>query len=189
MVTAHAGMPVEEFEGIARDTAESVRLEFIGGRVGVKAMPDGDHDEFVVWLIEEFARQQRTLSVYPARGLKIEKYRKGRARPDCAVAPKRSFVGQGEWADPAAVLMVVEVTSLDPDTDRRDRADKPRAYAETDIPIYLLVDRDSCETVLHSDPANGTYTTIVKRPFGKPVHLPAPVDLMLETEDLLDLVR
>ncbi|OPC78621.1 hypothetical protein B4N89_31070 [Embleya scabrispora] len=188
-VTERAGMPVEQFEGIARDTAEALRLELIGGRVGVKAMPDGDHDEFVVWLIEEFTRRQRELSVYPERGLRVERYRNGRARPDCTVAPRRSFAGHGEWADPAAVLMVVEVTSFDPDTNRRDREDKPQAYAETGIPLYLLIDRDSCETIVYSEPDGAKYTNVVHRPFGSPLHIPAPIELTLDTDPLLDLVR
>ncbi|SER50058.1 Putative restriction endonuclease [Streptomyces qinglanensis] len=49
---------------------------------------------------------------------------------------------QGEWADPAGVLMTVEVTSYDSDTDRRDRQEKPAAYAAAGIPVCLLVDRD-----------------------------------------------
>ena len=61
----------------------------------------------------------------------IETCREGRARPDGSLVPADAFVGQGEWADPAPVLMVVEVTSYDSDTDRRDRVEKPRAYAET----------------------------------------------------------
>ncbi|MFE0509953.1 hypothetical protein [Streptomyces sp. NPDC058964] len=37
------------------------------------------------------------------------------------------FAGHGEWADPKGVLLVVEVTSHDSDTDRRDRQEKPVA--------------------------------------------------------------
>ncbi len=36
------------------------------------------------------------------------------------IAPEAHFAGHGEWADPAGVLMLVEVTSYDSDTDRRD---------------------------------------------------------------------
>ncbi len=35
--------------------------------------------------------------------------------------------------DPDGLLMAVEVTSYDGDTDRRDRQDKPNAYAAADI--------------------------------------------------------
>ncbi|MGC0416370.1 Uma2 family endonuclease [Embleya sp. AB8] len=188
-VTERVGMPVEEFERIARDTAESVRLELIGGKVGVKAMADGDHIEIVMWLVKLLARLRPELTLYVERGLQVEQYRKGRARPDGTLAHEETFNAQGEWGDPSAVLMVLEVTSFDRDTDRRDREDKPRAYAETGIPLYLLIDRDSCEVAVYSDPADGAYTTFVKRPFGKLVHLPAPVDVELETERLWRWVR
>lgn len=182
--TEYVTMPVEEFEDLAQNAAESVRLEFIGGRVGVKAMADGDHDEIVQWLQEVCAEARPGYWLYPERGLAVEAYRRGRAHPDGTFTPKGSFRGQGEWADPSAVLMLVEVTSSDPDTDRRDREDKPRAYAETGIPVYLLVDRDSAETIVHCEPADGVYTTIVKRPFGKAVRLPDPVGFTIDTEPL-----
>ncbi|MFD6333424.1 hypothetical protein ACFWGI_28115 [Streptomyces niveus] len=56
----------------------------------------------------------------------------GARQPDGALAPSGAFAGQGEWVDPAPVLMAVEVTSYDSDTDARDRVEKPRAYAETE---------------------------------------------------------
>lgn len=55
--------------------------------------------------------------------------------PDGSLVPSHAFAGAGEWADPGPVLMVVEVTSYDSDTDRRDRVDRPRAYAQTGIPV------------------------------------------------------
>nr|WP_275407750.1 Uma2 family endonuclease [Streptomyces coelicoflavus] len=86
-------------------------------------------------------------------------------------------------------LMVVEVTSYDSDTDRRDRVDKPRAYAGTDIPVYLLIDRDTCEVKVHSRPDGGRYETVQTLPFGKEVALPEPVGIVLDTEPLKNRVR
>jgi Uma2 family endonuclease len=41
-------MLAEEFERIAAAAErEGVRLEFLRGKLGVKAVPDGDHDEIV----------------------------------------------------------------------------------------------------------------------------------------------
>lgn len=68
-----------------------------------------------------------------------------------------TFVGQGEWAGADGALMVVEVTSNDDDTDRRDRVAKPRAYAETSIPVCLLIDRDTGEVKVHSLPDGVQY--------------------------------
>ncbi|MFI1586025.1 Uma2 family endonuclease [Embleya sp. NPDC020630] len=191
-VTERAAMSVEQFERMAEHTRENpddLWLELIGGKVGVKAMPDGDHVEIVMWLVKLFARLRSELTLYTEHGLQVEQYRNGRARPDAMLAPEGTFLGQGEWSDPTPVLMVVEVTSFDGDTDKRDRKDKPRAYAETGIPLYLLIDRDSCETIVHSEPEDGRYTVVIARSFGKRVHLPAPVDLTIDTDRLLNMVR
>jgi Uma2 family endonuclease len=119
----------------------------------------------------------------------VETYRSGHAKPGGALAPKGSFGGQGEWATADQVVMVVEVTSYDTDTDKRDREEKPRAYAETGIPVYLLIDRDSCEVLVYSEPEDGGYGTITRRSFGRAVTLPSPVEITLDTEPLKDWVR
>jgi Uma2 family endonuclease len=98
-------------------------------------------------------------------------------------------VGHGEWADAEPVLMVAEVTSYDCDTDRRDRVEKPRAYAEAGIPVYLLIDRDSCEVTVHSEPDGVRYEKTQTVPFGKPIVLPEPVGVALDTEPLKNWVR
>lgn len=181
-------MQADEFERIAAAAErEGVRLEFIHGKLGVKPAPDGDHDEIIRWVMKQCMLQRPDLWLYPERGLKIETYRKGHAKPDGALAPEGSFAGQGEWADPDPVLMVVEVTSYD--TDRRDREEKPRAYAETGIPVFVLIDRDSCELLVHSEPEDGLYVRLTRRPFGKRVELPPPVGITLDTEPLKQWVR
>ncbi|MER8182979.1 Uma2 family endonuclease [Kitasatospora sp. NPDC094015] len=183
-------MLAEEFERIALAAErEGVRMEFIHGRIGVKAVPDGDHDEIIRWVMKQCLQQRPDLWLYPERGLRVETYRKGHAKPDGVLAPDGSFAGQGEWASAERALMVVEVTSYDTDTDRRDRDEKPRAYAETGIPVYLLVDRDSCEVLVFSEPEDGTYVSLVRRPFGRTVVLPAPVGISLETEPFKAWVR
>ncbi|MEU3352274.1 Uma2 family endonuclease [Streptomyces sp. NPDC037389] len=183
-MTPRPQMPVEDFEELARTAPETVRLEFINGKVKVKPVPDGDHDEIVMWLLEQCMQQRPELRLYPERGLKVEGYREGRARPDGSLAPRRRFAGQGEWADPEGVLMTVEVTSHDSDTDRRDRVEKRDGYAATDIPVYLLVDRERCVVTVHTEPEKGEYRSIVTRSFGARVEIPAPVGITLETEEL-----
>ncbi|MEV0295660.1 Uma2 family endonuclease [Nocardia sp. NPDC050710] len=180
-------MTTEEFEELDRlagRVSEGVRLEFIDGQLGAKAVPDGDHGCIVEWLIRVLLLVRPELWLFQEQGLKIEGYRSGRARPDGALAPSGAFAGQPEWADPGPVLMTVEVTSHDQDTDRRDREEKPRAYAMTDIPVYLLIDRDSCLVTVHSEPNGGRYERIVTVPFGVAVELPDPVRVTLQTEPL-----
>ncbi|MFJ4676421.1 Uma2 family endonuclease [Kitasatospora sp. NPDC088783] len=183
-------MPTEEFERIARAAErEGVRMEFIHGRIGVKAAPDGDHMEIIRWVMKQCMQQRPDLWLYPGRGLRVGTSRRGHAKPDGVLAPDGGFAGQGEWADADRALMVVEVTSYDRDTDRRDRDEKPRAYAETGIPVHLLVDRDGGEVLVHSEPEDGRYVSLVRRPFGKPAVLPDPVGITLDTEPLKAWVR
>lgn len=191
-MTDRPQMLTEEFEELARIGArvsEGLRLEFIDGKMGVKAVPDGDHDRIVLWLARICMQHRPELWLHVERGLMVEQYRSGRARPDGSFAPDDAFVGQGEWADPAPVLMVVEVTSYDSDTDGRDRKEKPRAYAETGIPVYLLIDRDNCLVSVFSEPDGQRYETVRTVPFGKDIDLPDPVGITLHTEPLKDWVR
>ncbi|MDT9692637.1 Uma2 family endonuclease [Streptomyces sp. P9(2023)] len=186
MTAERPQMSLESFEVIAEAAArEDVALEFVNGKIGVKPVPDGDHGEIIRWLQQRCMQHRPDLWLYAEQGLKVEKYRSGDARVDGALAPPDTFAGQGEWASTEGVLMVVEVTSYDRDTDRRDRVEKPAAYAEAGIPVYLLVDRDRGTVTVHSEPERGVYATVVTRAFGHPVVLPAPVGLTLEDTDVL----
>ncbi|MEU3693514.1 Uma2 family endonuclease [Streptomyces narbonensis] len=182
----------EGFEELARageHVDESLRLEFIDGKIGEKAVPDGDHGRIIAWLTRLCIQADTDWWLYPDQGLRIEKYRKGNARPDGCLVPLDAFVGQGEWASADGVLMVVEVTSGDSDTGHRDRVEKPRAYAETGIPVYLLVDRTTCEVKVHSQPDGERYEMVATVPFGKTVTLPEPVGMELDTEPLKNWVH
>ncbi|MFF4700884.1 Uma2 family endonuclease [Streptomyces chattanoogensis] len=181
-------METEHFEEAARILSrleKGARLEFIDGKVRSKPMPDGDHGLIIEWLTRICIQSRPELWLYD-QGLKVDAYRKGRARPDGSLAPTGCFAGQGEWADADPVLMAVEVTSHDSDTHQRDRVEKPRAYAETRIPLYLLIDRQACEVSVYSEPDGDRYENVHTVPYGKPVHLPDPVNITLETEALKD---
>ncbi|MGK5448596.1 Uma2 family endonuclease [Streptomyces radiopugnans] len=189
MIPRTAGRPqmlAEEFEQIARTAPETVRLEFVNGKLEVKPVPDGGHGAIIMWLLKQCMRQRPELALYPEQGTKVEKYRGGRARPDGALVPEDRFAGQGEWAEPDGVLMTVEVTSYDPDTGRRDRVEKRDAYAAAGIPVHLLVDRDDHSVTVHSEPEGGTYRSRTTRPYGAVVEIPDPVGIALRTEKLKD---
>jgi Uma2 family endonuclease len=178
---------VEDFEELARRAPKGVHLELIDGKLEVKPVPDQRHRAIVVWLTRLFMQERPDLALYPEQGLRVGAYRKGHACADGALAPFDHFIAQeGDWADPEGVLMVVEVTSHDRDTDRRDRVDKVREYAEAGIPVYLLVDRDIDALTVYSDPRNGTYQQSPAYPYGSVVELPAPVGVTLDTEKLKD---
>ncbi|MET7782282.1 Uma2 family endonuclease [Streptomyces mirabilis] len=182
----HGPLDIDEFEELAAVAPDTVRLEYIKGKLEVKAMPDGNHREIFVWLQEQCMQYRPDLRLYPESGIKAEAYRNGRARTDGAVAQRGHFRGHGEWSDTEGILMAVEITSHDRDTDRRDRVDKPAGYAAASIPIYLLVDRDNNTVVVFSDPKDGRYQESRSYPWGSVVELPAPVGITLNTEELKD---
>ncbi|WP_171166596.1 Uma2 family endonuclease [Streptomyces sp. I05A-00742] len=192
MTPSAAGRPqmsVEEFEQIAHAAPETVRLEFIHGKLEVKPVPDGDHGAIIMWLLERCLQQRPDVRLYPEQGLKVEGYRAGRARPDGVLVPEDHFAGQGEWAEPDGVLMTVEVTSHDGDTDRRDQREKRDGYAAAAIPVYLLIDRDECVVTVYSDPEDGKYRSRCSYAYGETVEIPAPVGITLETDRLKNYVR
>ncbi|WP_326611694.1 Uma2 family endonuclease [Streptomyces scopuliridis] len=184
-----AQMSIEDFEQVARTAPETVKFEFINGRIEVKPMPDQLHKAMVMWFLRQCMQHRPELALYPEQGLVTETYRNGRARPDGALAPLDHFVGHGEWVSADGVLMAVEVTSHDRDTDLRDRVEKRDGYAATGIPVYLLVDRDAEKLVVYTDPYKGEYQNRASHAYGATVKLPHPVSITLETEKLKDYTR
>ncbi|MGW0879794.1 Uma2 family endonuclease [Streptomyces sp. NPDC002671] len=182
----HGPLDVEEFEELEAAAPETVRLEYINGKVEVKAVPDGKHTSIFMWLLRQCMQQRPDLDLAPERGVKAEAYRKGRARTDGFLAPVDHFVRDGEWSVPDGALMAVEITSHDRDTNQRDRIDKPKGYAEADTPVYLLIDRDHHSVTVFSEPKDGRYLQSPRYPWGATVELPPPVGITLDTEKLKD---
>ncbi|MFJ8213217.1 Uma2 family endonuclease [Streptomyces sp. NPDC096033] len=176
----------ENFEAIARIAyRDDVTLEYLNGKIEVKAVPDGDHDEIIAWLQQVCMQHRPDLWLYPERGLIVETYRTGRARPDGTLAPRKHFSGADDFASTDGVLLVAEVTSNDWDTDRRDRKDKPTAYAEAKIPVFLLIDRDDDTATVHSEPEGGMYRNVRKYVYGDEIDLPG-LGITFDTEELKD---
>jgi len=182
--TQQPQMFIEDFEELERRAPETVRLEFINGKVVVKPMPDGNHSEIVAWLQRVCMQHLPDLWLHAERGLKTESCRKGRARADGVLVPRGGLKGHGEWSDTGTALMAVEVTSWDADAAQRDRLDKPDGYAAAGIPVYVLIDRDDCTVTVFTHPEDGRYRQQVNAPFGAPVEIPDPVNITLDTDPL-----
>ncbi|KAA6220861.1 Uma2 family endonuclease [Streptomyces albofaciens JCM 4342] len=184
VLKAHASvLSQEQFEELAHlglRVEEALRLELINGRIREKPIPDGDHAEIIAWLTRLCTQIDAGWWLHVGQGLRVEKYRKGNARPDGCLASSDAFVGQGEWADAEGVLMAVEVTSRDYDTNRRDREEKPKAYAEAGIPVYLIVDpNDATWHVLQLDGRH--YVETAKGIFGQEIPMPEPMGFTVRT--------
>ncbi|OII61057.1 hypothetical protein BJP40_07360 [Streptomyces sp. CC53] len=179
-------MRPEQFECIAAFGArEDVTMEFIDGRVRVRPAGDGNHETVAVWLTRQCLQHRPDLGLFTGKGLKVETYRKGYARPDGTLAPLKAFVGAGEWSDPDPVLLVAEITSFDYDTEVRDRKEKPRAYAESGIPVYVLIDRDEESITVYCNPVDGKYQSAPCYDYGDQVEIPG-LGITLDTEELKD---
>jgi Uma2 family endonuclease len=85
----------------------------------------------------------------------------------------------------AAIALVVEVTSpSSPDTVLNDRETKPRQYARSGIPLYLLADQELGSWSLHAL-ASGwqRYQVAADGKFGEPIPLPGPFSFEIATDD------
>ena len=178
-------LSIEQFEVIARAAArEDVTLEYLNGQLEIRTVPDSDHNAILMWLMRQFMAFRADLDLnVTGQGLKVDSYRKGRARPDGILAPVDHFSGQGEWADSEGVLAVVEVTSWDSDTNARDRVEKAQAYAASGIGVYLLIDRDDDSVTVHGEPVEGRYRSITTLGYGHTVEL-ADLGITLKTDGL-----
>ncbi|MFF5207077.1 Uma2 family endonuclease [Streptosporangium sp. NPDC000396] len=111
--------------------------------------------------------------------------------PRDTVVPDYCLVRTGAplWGDreilSSGLIMAAEVVSHG--STEIDRATKPRIYAGCGIPIMLLIDPVASPptiTVL-SDPEDGAYRTTGCTQLGKPIKIPAPVDVELDTSIFL----
>lgn len=66
-------------------------------------------------------------------------------------------------------------------TDRRDPVALREAYAGSEIPVYLVVDRTDRSTTAFFDPVDGRYRSAAMCAFGGALRLPAPVGVDLRT--------
>lgn len=183
-VRTETPLGVEEFEELARRAPETVWVEYSRGELELKALRDGNHSCMLMALLRQLFALRPSHGLYSAVGIKTEAQLTGRAIADGAFAPIGHFMGHGNWSDPAGIPMVVEITSRDLRTNQRARLERPAAYAEAGIPVYLLLDRNAATFTVHSSPENGRYRSSLSYPWGTPVPLPPPVDLTLDTRAL-----
>ncbi|GGV66119.1 hypothetical protein GCM10010228_18470 [Streptomyces massasporeus] len=192
-MTAMAHEPLSQadvlLEGfLALDTPEGFRAELIEGEIVVTPPPDGDHEDYIGLIVNQVIRRSRTDMQFSGnKGLKLRSgggCPKNHLVPDGTFAPMelRLYRGADSWMPCDGVAMVMEVTSTKPQADREA---KRRCYARAGIPLYLLVDRDTAQVTVFSEPKDDDYREHCARPFGKPIALPEPFAFDLDTADLV----
>ncbi|MBK0865681.1 Uma2 family endonuclease [Saccharopolyspora sp. HNM0986] len=173
---------VEVFEHL--DPPEGWRAEIIDGRIVMSPPPAPKHN-----LIADSVQR----SIYPALPRDIVLFQTagvsappfpGQYVPDLIAFPRDATEGESGVIPGEAALLAMEITSKGYADTGRTR--KLHAYARAAIPLYLLIDRfaDRWPTVtLYSDPAEDVYRAARAVPFGKPLILPGPFDVTIETAD------
>ncbi|MET9381599.1 Uma2 family endonuclease [Streptomyces sp. NPDC002928] len=188
---AHEPLTQEEvlLDGfLALDTPEGFRAELVEGEIVVTPPPDGDHEHYISRIVRQVIKRSRTdMDFSGNKGLKLRKAEgcpKDHVIPDSTFAPaeRQLYRGADPWMPCDGVAMVLEVTSTKP---KADREVKRRCYARAGIPLYLLVDRDTSEVTLLSDPRQDDYRQRCTLPFGKSLTLPEPFAFDLDTSDFL----
>ncbi|RKT17430.1 Uma2 family endonuclease [Streptomyces sp. 1114.5] len=161
------------------DTPLGSKAEFIEGEIVVTPPPDGHHEGAVSKLAKQFFRNAAIdLDIAGVKGLITPK---GRFIPDGTVVPADHFDHLDSWAPAGGVLLVFEVTSINP---HKDREPKRKGYAAAGIPCYLLIDRSDGMVTLFTEPDGEDYITQTKVEFGKTIDLPAPFSFTLDTAPL-----
>ncbi|MFJ6868640.1 Uma2 family endonuclease [Streptomyces termitum] len=179
----HEGATVQEtFELFSASAPKGWRVELIEEEICVVPPANGEHEEIVTEVVEQVIarRTDQRLRSFTGIGLSLPGAGDAvRVIPDLVIAPKGSFDDREEWHAPAPVRLVAEVTSTS--TASRDRLQKIRAYARAEIPVYLLVDRETAEAVVCSDPVADDYAHKSVHKLGTAVPLPAPLGFVLDT--------
>jgi Uma2 family endonuclease len=181
----------EEFAELERlwyelEVPPGTRVELIDGELVVSPTGSVWHSEAVYSLTVSLVRvaERHKWVIHTNLTAHVSPTRE-RLIPDLMVAPKDAPpFGECELLASGA-LLVAEVVS--PWSQRRDREVKPRAYARGGVPLYLLIDRfaDPSAVTLFSEPGEEGYGNRRTAAAGKPLRLPKPFDIALDTARLL----
>ncbi|WP_243791368.1 Uma2 family endonuclease [Saccharopolyspora gloriosae] len=166
------------------DLPEGWRAEIIEERIVTSPPPGSNHNLIADSVTRScYAVIPRELVIFQTVGMFLPRSG-GLCVPDLVVI-EREQVGDGSSGISAEdALLAAEITSKsNADTDRDA---KHRAYAQAGIPLYLLIDRFAPRwptVTLFSEPDGDAYRESHAVPFGKPIELPSPFDVTLETEE------
>lgn len=167
----------------ALDVPSGYRAEISEGTIRMTPQPAGPHSRVAAKLHRLVViHDVPGLEIFQSAAVEIDELEK-LYQPDLVVLPESSLRFDGT-VEPVDVATAVEITS--PSTARFDREEKRWAYARAGIPSYLLVDRVRSSgpvVVLHTQPKDGQYQSVVQVPYGEKLTLPPPFDVELDTSE------
>ncbi|MFF7885798.1 Uma2 family endonuclease [Streptomyces sp. NPDC020794] len=166
------------------------RVEILKGSILVTPPPDGPHQGTVFeagYEIRRAGAKEAGLKVRPGIGLWLPTGPADYAIPDLSVVEadfEEALVEKNCYAS-HVFRLVLEVTSTNWGT---DVLAKTEVYAETRIPVYVVVDHRHDQVVVHTDPEGDKYRTVTAYKRGMSVPLPESVGISAElsADRLLD---
>ncbi|MGI5492206.1 Uma2 family endonuclease [Microtetraspora malaysiensis] len=161
------------------------KVEIINGRIVVREVPTREHARIVFRLLLQLIPfitergwenlQDVNLFLHP----QLDRY-----RPDLLIAKPTARMWNPENIWGSDTLLVVEVVS--PSSGEDDHGHKPRNCALAGVPLYLVIDSFKGVARLMSDPGEKGYQHLVEVTLGKPLPLPEPWDVTLDTAALVE---
>lgn len=161
---------------------EGCTVEIIEGIVTVSPPPTNSHNS-IAWRIQRrlTANLPEDWGIYQTLGVAVPS-RSSLFIPDLVVVPEAVLNEPGNYIPAAAAELVVEITS--PSNAGHDRLNKPAAYAQAGVPLYLLVDGHAPggpTVTLYGEPVGDVYRVHTAVKTGEDIRLPAPFELTLDT--------
>jgi Uma2 family endonuclease len=160
------------------------KVEVIAGRIVVRELTTGDHDDIVFHLI------RLLMGVVTERGWKFWfnvalflGSQRDRYRPDLTVVPAKPRMWDADNVHGEDTLLVVEVVS--PSSQHDDHVVKPRECALGKVPLHLVVDTFAGRARLLSRPGDEGYAHKIEVKLGEPLELPEPWNFSLDTGELI----
>ena len=155
------------------------RAEILKEEIVMSPTPAGKHQRNVMellWQLKPAIPPEHDIELY----LEIRMIHLGRSTiPDLFVAPDAVLDTGDNHVPPDDVLLVAEVVSRS--NAENDRDVKLGIYPAAAIPLYLLIDPIRATATLYATPRNGEYLESETVTFGKPLKLPEPFGIDLDT--------
>lgn len=161
------------------------RVELLDGCIVVSPSASRSHSRAVQWLIQSVIDRVRDAGweFHTNLTLHVAATRE-RLIPDLMISPRDAPQFDENELYGHGTLLVAEVTS--PSSQGRDRIAKVRAYAQAQVPLYLIIDllAEPIALTLFSGPDRDGYRRCDRAAAGQPLVLPEPFGISLDTGTL-----
>jgi Uma2 family endonuclease len=174
---------VDEFERMAEVgiLSEDCRYELIRGEVMEIARPGSPHASRVKRLIRLFtSRLGESVIVSVQDPVVLDRY--SAPVPDVALLRSRDDFYASAHPSPDDVLLLVEVADSSLEWDRTIKAE---LYAETRIAEYWVLDVRGDALIVHANPQNGAYATILMLRRGETVRPQQLTGIVFTVDEIL----